>query len=69
MLPIAQVFHAKIKAYVPKFSGAFEHVCIHTGGRGVIDEMETQLQLPADKMKPSRDTLYRYGNISSSSIW
>ena len=66
---LMQVLHAQIKTYVPKFSGAFEHVCIHTGGRGVIDEIEKQLTLPADKMEPSRATLYRYGNLSSSSIW
>ena len=66
---VEQVLKARIKSYVPNFSKAFEHVCIHTGGRGVIDEIEKQLRLPIEKIEPSRHTLSRYGNISSSSIW
>jgi hypothetical protein len=41
----------------------------NTGGRGVIDEIEKQLALTPEYVEPSRATLYRYGNISSSSIW
>jgi 3-ketoacyl-CoA synthase len=59
----------QVRAYIPDFKLAFEHVCIHTGGRGVIDEIEKQLQLTQDYVEPSRATLYQYGNISSSSIW
>lgn len=59
----------KVRAYIPDFKLAFEHVCIHTGGRGVIDEIEKQLALTPDYVEPSRATLYQYGNISSSSIW
>jgi predicted naringenin-chalcone synthase len=44
-------------------------VCIHTGGRAVIDEIEKQLKLTAEMVEPSRAVLFRYGNISSSSIW
>ena len=55
--------------YTPDFTTAFDHFCIHTGGRGVIDEMEKQLRLPSAAVAPSRDTLRRYGNTSSSSIW
>lgn len=40
-----------------------------SGGRGVIDEIEKQLALSFDMAEPSRATLYRYGNVSSSSIW
>ena len=59
----------KIKGYIPDFKLAFEHFCIHTGGRGVIEEIEKQLQLAPDSVQPSKDTLFRYGNTSSSSIW
>ncbi len=64
-----QVFKMKIKGYIPDFKLAFEHFCIHTGGRGVIEEIEKQLQLAPDNVQPSKDTLFRYGNTSSSSIW
>lgn len=59
----------RLRPYIPDFKLAFEHVCIHTGGRGVIDEIEKQLSLTKDYVDPSRATLYRYGNVSSSSIW
>lgn len=58
-----------VKPYIPDFKLAFEHFCIHTGGRGVIDAIEKQLVLSPDIVAPSRETLHRYGNISSSSIW
>ena len=61
--------HAAPRSYIPDFKLAFEHFCIHTGGRGVIDAIEKQLELLPDNVAPSRETLYRYGNVSSSSIW
>ncbi|KAK9813410.1 hypothetical protein WJX73_006792 [Symbiochloris irregularis] len=64
-----KVLKARVKAYTPDFSKAFDHICIHTGGRGVIDEIEKQLKFSNDMVAPSRQTLFRYGNISSSSIW
>ncbi|KAF8694446.1 hypothetical protein HU200_038188 [Digitaria exilis] len=58
-----------IKPYVPDFKTAFEHVCIHAGGRAVLDAMERSLELGEWHMEPSRMTLYRWGNTSSSSLW
>lgn len=68
-MPAMQILKRKIKAYIPDFKLAFEHVCIHTGGRGVVEEIEKQLSMTPKLMQPSKDTLYRYGNTSSSSIW
>lgn len=59
----------KVKPYIPDFKLAFEHFCIHAGGRAVLDELEKNLQLSDWHMEPSRMTLYRFGNTSSSSLW
>eukprot|EP01105_Mastigella_eilhardi_P017158 TRINITY_DN3949_c0_g1_i1.p1 TRINITY_DN3949_c0_g1~~TRINITY_DN3949_c0_g1_i1.p1 ORF type:complete len:472 (-),score=120.02 TRINITY_DN3949_c0_g1_i1:116-1531(-) len=55
--------------YMPNFRKAFEHFCIHAGGRGIIDGLEDNLHLTPEDVLPSRATLYRYGNTSSSSVW
>lgn len=64
-----QMLRLKVRSYIPDFKLAFEHFCIHTGGRGVIDAIEKQLELLPENVAPSRETLFRYGNVSSSSIW
>ncbi|XP_073287136.1 3-ketoacyl-CoA synthase 20-like [Primulina huaijiensis] len=64
-----KVLKMKIKPYIPNFKLAFEHFCIHAGGRAVLDEIEKNLELSEWHMEPSRMTLYRFGNTSSSSLW
>eukprot|EP00887_Chlorella_sp_A99_P006245 scaffold3.g6245.t1 len=64
-----RLLRVKVAPYIPDFKLAFEHFCIHTGGRGVIDAIERQLELGPDLVGPSRESLYRYGNLSSPSIW
>ncbi|KAK9787114.1 hypothetical protein WJX73_004058 [Symbiochloris irregularis] len=56
-------------SYIPRFATAFEHFLIHTGGRGVLDELEKKLQLDQKLMVPSRDVLHRFGNLSAASTW
>lgn len=59
----------KIKPYVPDFKLAIDHFCIHPGGKAVLQEIEKNLELTKWHMEPSKMTLYRFGNTSSSSIW
>ncbi len=44
-------------------------VLLPAGGRAVLDTMERQLGLSQELMEPSRAGLYRFGNVSSTSIW
>ena len=59
----------KESSYVPNFKLAIEHFCIHAGGKSVLDVIQNNLQLSEWHMEPSRSTLHRFGNTSSSSLW
>ncbi|KAI9109067.1 hypothetical protein K1719_020022 [Acacia pycnantha] len=65
----SKVLRLKMKADVPNFKVAFEHFCIHTGGRAVLDIMQKSLELQDWDVEPSKMTLYRFGNTSASSVW
>lgn len=57
------------KLYIPDYKLAFEHFCMHAASKTVLDELQRNLELSEKNMEPSRMTLYRFGNTSSSSIW
>jgi len=57
------------EGYTPNFSKGIDHFCIHAGGRAVIEGVQKNLKLTERQIRPSVQTLYDWGNTSSSSIW
>ena len=57
------------ESYVPDFTSGIDHFCIHAGGRAVLEGVQEKLGLSEEHMRPSKETLYDWGNTSSSSIW
>lgn len=69
MIPGLQVLGMKLKPYTPDFKMAFDHFCIHPGGKAVIDGVGKQLNLTQKQCMPMLKPFERYGNTSSSSTW
>ncbi|KAL4420938.1 hypothetical protein ABPG77_001421 [Micractinium sp. CCAP 211/92] len=64
-----KVLRLRVPRYIPDFKEAFDHFCLHVGGRGVVEGLSKQLGLNPRQMAPSANTLHWYGNTSSSTVW
>ena len=45
-----------------------EHWAVHPGGRSILDKVETTLGLSTEQMRPSREVLRDFGNMSSATV-
>ena len=45
-----------------------KHWALHPGGRAILDSLQNGLELSNEQLKPSREVLRNYGNLSSVSI-
>jgi 3-ketoacyl-CoA synthase len=66
---LRKLLKQKMKRYIPDFRKAFNHYCIHAGGRAVIDGLVKNLDLKKQHTLASRASLWCFGNTSSASIW
>ncbi|CAN6913019.1 unnamed protein product [Brassica oleracea] len=48
---------------------SFQHICVLATSKTALDEIQKDLKLTEENMEASRQTLERFGNTSSSSVW
>ncbi|MEX2541164.1 MAG: type III polyketide synthase [Trueperaceae bacterium] len=72
---LPEVVEAKVGgAIAPLFRGArirpqeVEHWAVHPGGRAILDQVESTLELGTDALLASRAVLAEYGNMSSATV-
>jgi alpha-pyrone synthase len=52
----------------PEGKESIEAWAVHAGGRSILDAVERGLDLPSDSLSASRETLFKYGNMSSATL-
>lgn len=45
-----------------------QHWAIHPGGRSILDRVEERLHLSEEQLRPAREVLRQYGNMSSATV-
>ncbi|KAL3513977.1 hypothetical protein ACH5RR_026694 [Cinchona calisaya] len=66
---MAAVTRGESKPAMPDFTTAFEHMCVHTGGKAVIQQVARVLRLSDEVTEPARMSLNRFGNTSCSLVF
>ncbi|KAL7718647.1 3-ketoacyl-CoA synthase [Entamoeba marina] len=69
VISFKEIFKFGIFFIKQKNGETFQGYCIHAGGRAIVDGIQENLKLTDEDCMPSRATLYRFGNTSSSSVW
>ncbi|KAI3672364.1 hypothetical protein L6452_38449 [Arctium lappa] len=59
----------QLKPMVPDFTTAFDHICVHTGGKAVIEQVGRVMKFSESVTEPARMSLNRFGNTSSSLVF
>nr|XP_043608632.1 3-ketoacyl-CoA synthase 11-like [Erigeron canadensis] len=59
----------QMKPIMPDFTTAFEHICVHTGGKAVIEQVARVMKFSDSVTEPARMSLNRFGNTSSSLVF
>lgn len=49
-------------------AGDVRHWAVHPGGKTIIDKVAQSLELSAEQVRPSREVLRKFGNMSSATI-
>ncbi|XP_056864659.1 3-ketoacyl-CoA synthase 15 [Raphanus sativus] len=56
-------------ATLRRLEPCFQHICVLATSKTALDEIQKDLKLSEENMEASRQTLERFGNTSSSSVW
>lgn len=70
---VAQLIVAELPKFINEILAGkkpedFAFWAIHPGGRSIIDAVQKGIGLDSEFLKPSREILRRYGNMSSATI-
>lgn len=58
-----------VPRYIPDFRQAFDHFCLHAGGRAVVQGLSKQLGLSPTQMAPSANTLHWCASRRCAAEW
>lgn len=67
--PLYEPESALVEAFDGEDIGSqVQHWAIHPGGRSILDRVQDRLHLSDEQLRPPREVLRRYGNMSSATV-